>query len=156
MMGHGSEDSKRYSRQCIHDNVSKCSVELLQQINALIVNLDHRTVRKTQGTMKCRSDSKVVKINVHYPTDLSLLWDSTRCLIRVCLLWSISFGFTGWRQHDSLPKKVCRAFQRSRKGRTGYNIQQVCTYLECCKKIRKKAVRLLGWTEQMGLEITAR
>lgn len=156
MMGHGSEDPKRYSRQCIHDNVSKCSVELLEQINALIVKLGHRTVGKTQGTMKCRSDSKVVKTNVHYPTDLSLLWDSTRCLIRVCILWSIYFGFAGWRQHESLSKKVYRAFQRSRKGRSVYKIQQVQTYLGRCEKIHKKATRLLDWMEQMRLEITAR
>ncbi len=76
MMGHGREDPKQYSRQCIHDNVSKCSVERLTQINAWIVKLGHRTIGKTGGTMKCRSDSKVVTTNVHDPTDLSLLWDS--------------------------------------------------------------------------------
>lgn len=85
MMEHGIDDCKRYSRQCIHDNVSKCSVHLLEEINVLIVKLVHKTIGKTTGTLKCRSDSKVAKTNVHYPTDLSLLSDATRCLITVSL-----------------------------------------------------------------------
>ncbi|MCY4172050.1 MAG: hypothetical protein OXF08_10720 [Bacteroidetes bacterium] len=65
--------------------MSKCSVHLLEEINVLIVKLVHKTIGKTTGTLKCRSDSKVAKTNVHYPTDLSLLSDATRCLITVSL-----------------------------------------------------------------------
>lgn len=79
----------------------------------LIVKLGHRMVGKTQGTLKCRSDSKVVKTDVHYPTDLNLLWDSTRCLIRVCRLAStcecIPKGVSGVSASEERLEKVQEA-----------------------------------------------
>ena len=68
----------------------------------LIVKLGHKVIGKTGGTLKCRSDSKVAKTNVHYPTDLSLLWDATPCLIVLSLKWSSFFGLMGWRQNKNL------------------------------------------------------
>ena len=157
IMGHGADDFKRYSRQCIHDNVSKCSIQLLEEINVLIVKLGHKVVGQTGGTLKCRSDSKVVKTNVHYPTDLSLLWDATRCLIVLSLKWSRFFGFTGWRQNKNLLRKIYNAFQSARKGRKhAYRKGYVQAYLDRCDKIRLKAVRLLDLIEAKRLEIVAR
>ena len=77
--------------------------------------------------------------------------------MRVCVQWSVVFGFPGWRQYKSLSKKLYKAFQLSRKGRkSSYKDEQVRTYLARSAKICQKARCILGWLEQMSGEILAR
>ena len=45
------------------------------------LGISHQVIGKTGSALKCQSGSKVAKINVHFPTDLSQLWDTVRCLI---------------------------------------------------------------------------
>ena len=48
----------------------------------------------------------VVETNVHYPTDVSLLWDALRCLLRVLPAACLECGVTGWRQIDQIDRRV--------------------------------------------------
>ncbi len=47
-----------------------------------------------------RCDSFVVETNVHYPTDINLLFDAVRKMIHLAALISQGFGITLWRQYD--------------------------------------------------------
>ena len=140
MLGHGTEDPKRYTRQALHDNISELSPELLKRINELIVKVGHRIVGQSEDApLRCRGDSKVVKSNVHFPTDLGLLRDSARCALRQSHKWAKIFDLPGWREFKSLIHKMNKAYQRARKGRKkSYNQPAVENYLSRCRMIQEK------------------
>jgi hypothetical protein len=62
-----------------------------------------------------RADSFVVETDVHYPTDLNLLWDALRTLIRLVAGLCAELGIAGWRQSAyqlRQLKKLYRQVQR--------------------------------------------
>ena len=76
-------DNTRYDLQTLMCNVALLTPELLQSINQLVIAEGHSLVGKEPGdALRGRCDSFVVETDVHYPTDVWLLWDSMRCLIR--------------------------------------------------------------------------
>jgi len=68
--------------QSIIDNVSLLSDETVKEINKVIVVFGHDVFKKKEAeALRLKTDSFVVKSNVHFPTDYNLLWDSARkCL----------------------------------------------------------------------------
>ena len=83
-LGHGDFDDKtRYEYQTVVDNVSLLTPELLSAVGRLVVESGHKVAKKKPGEpLRGRCDSFVVETDVHYPTDVSLLWDAVRCLLR--------------------------------------------------------------------------
>ena len=77
MLGHGAFDDVHYHFQTLKDNVSLLTPELLDEINQLIVQAGHGLVKKKAGeALRGRCDSFVLETNVHFPTDINLLWDA--------------------------------------------------------------------------------
>ena len=83
-LGHGDfVDKTRYEYQTVVDNVSLLTPELLSAVGQLVVESGHKVARKKPGEpLRGRCDSFVVETDVHYPTDVSLLWDAMRCVLR--------------------------------------------------------------------------
>ncbi len=132
MMGHGDGDETTYNRQTIQDNVRALSSTLLDAANQLLVKLGHKKAGHKEGEkLVGRCDSKLVKTSVHYPTDVSLLWDTMRCLIRTCAASAKAFQLSGWRQHRYHSKKVYKAFSKVRTCSTGA-IAKVSRRTCCC------------------------
>lgn len=74
---------KEYKLQTLKDNVRLVDEELIKQINELVVGSGHELKKKEErlvGDIKLRlkTDSFAVESNIHFPTDLNLLWDSLR------------------------------------------------------------------------------
>ena len=65
--------------------------------------------------MKGRCDSFVVETDVHYPTDINLLWDALRTLIVGCGRVSRSHGFLGWGKWRYNLRQVKRLFRQVQK-----------------------------------------
>ena len=134
MLGHADDwvDGQRYEMQNIKDNFHHVSGELLREVNALVVSTGHKVARKKPGaTLAGRCDSFVVETNVHFPTDLNLLLDAMRCLIRETARACKRSGVPGWRQSAHLFRRLRRLFARvstSRKWRT--RPDEVKAYLE--------------------------
>ena len=85
LLGHGDAefDAVEYTRQRLVDNVQLLTPELIGEVIGLIVRTGHKVAGKKCGAaLRGRCDSRVVKTNVHFPTDVSLLWDAVRGLIR--------------------------------------------------------------------------
>ena len=83
------EDEKiEFNYQSIIDNVSLVDEALLKEINLLVVDAGHKLVKKKEDeALKLKTDSYALETNVHFPTDLNLLWDT----LRKCLApWSVS------------------------------------------------------------------
>ena len=100
ILGHGAFSDVRYHFQTLKDNVALLTPELLEQINQLIVQAGHVLVKKKDGeALRGRCDSFVVETDVHYPTDINLLFDAMRKVITLSAQLCEDCGFTEWRQH---------------------------------------------------------
>ncbi len=76
------EDAKAFGHQTLRDNVALLDDELRQQINARIAAAGRAVFAKKAGApgaaLELKVDSYVVETDVHFPTDLNLLWDAGR------------------------------------------------------------------------------
>jgi hypothetical protein len=100
MLGHSLFDTDaRYHLQTIKDNVQLLTPETLSEINKVVVDAGHVLVKKKdKNNLRGRCDSFVVETNVHFPTDINLLFDATRKVIELTTRLCDDFGVSGWRQ----------------------------------------------------------
>lgn len=120
MLGHGIEEAdKRYALQTLRDNVSLLTPEVLDRINQVVVRSGHTLVRKKKDEgLRGRCDSFVVETDVHYPTDINLLLDAVRKVIKPIGIVCSAVGITAWRQshHNFLTvKRLCRRVQNLKR-----------------------------------------
>jgi len=57
----------------------------------------------------------VVETDVHYPTDINLLFDATRKMIAVIMTLCAQLGLGGWRQGSHHIRKVKKLFRKAQK-----------------------------------------
>ena len=142
MLGHGDwmEQKYQYQLQTLIDNVSLLTPELLAQVSLLVVESGHKVAGKKPGApFGGRCDSFVVETDVHYPTDVNLLWDAMRCLIRDTARSAKRHNLAGWRQSHYLLNQVRRRFQRVNTAQRWRNKKRVTNYLKCCSKLIERA-----------------
>ncbi len=129
MLGHSDwDDTHEYSLQTIKDNLKLFTPEVLDQINQEVIKAGHTLVKKkpkdglTAKTkvsvcqdkhpisekLRGRCDSFVLKTNVHFPTDISLLFDAVRKSTIASARLAESYGLPGWRQF----KNTIRQFKK--------------------------------------------
>lgn len=101
----GIEKGFGYERQEVRyqniiDNVSLLDDQTVRELNQVIVEFGHEVFKKKEAAALClKTDSFVVKSNVHFPTDYNLLWDSTRkCLDLVGKFLEKYPEIPGWRK----------------------------------------------------------
>ena len=75
-------DAKVFARQTLRDNVALLDDALLQQINARVAAAGREVFAKKAGAplaaLAVKVDTYVLETDVHFPTDLNLLWDAAR------------------------------------------------------------------------------
>lgn len=112
-------NEKRYGRQTLIDNISFFTPEILIQINDAVVQCGYRFLN-SEGPIKCRVDSFVFETNVHFPTDITLVWDAVRSVVTRTSKLCHFYEFSGWREVASILKKIhksLREIQLIRKGK---------------------------------------
>ena len=62
-----------------------------------------------------RCDSFVVETDVHYPTDINLLFDAVRKMIQLAALISQIQGQTLWRQYEYNIRSFKKLFRRAQQ-----------------------------------------
>ena len=76
------EDAKVFGHQTLRDNVALLDDELLQAINARVAAAGREVFEKKGGAPRAalavKVDSYVLESDVHFPTDLNLLWAAGR------------------------------------------------------------------------------
>ncbi len=84
MLGSGAVfGGERFSYRTLARNVALLTPELLAAVNRLAVEAGHELAGYRPGEpLQARCDSFAVETDVQYPTDVNLLWDALRCLIR--------------------------------------------------------------------------
>ena len=97
------EEVKAFGHQTLRDNVALLDDELLQQINARIAAAGREVFAKKGGApltaLEIKVDTYVLETDVHFPTDLNLLWDAGRKCVDLIAKYRAQFGYAlpGWR-----------------------------------------------------------
>lgn len=117
MVGHGSfTDDYEYKLQTVKDNVTLLTPEILDEINILVVEAGHNIVKKKEGEqLRGRCDSFVVETNVHYPTDINLLFDAMRKVISLVATLCALCNCSGWRQSKHNIKTLKKLFRKAQQ-----------------------------------------
>jgi IS5 family transposase len=117
MLGHGSfGDDYEYKLQTLKDNVYLLTPEIVEKINQVVIQAGHSLVKKKEDEkLNGRCDSFVVETNVHYPTDINLLFDAMRKVISLIATLCTICRLTGWRQSNHNIKTVKRLFRKAQK-----------------------------------------
>ncbi len=97
-----------------------------------------RSQKNPGAPLRGRCDSFVVETDVHYPTDVSLLWDAMRCLIRETGRATAEHDVAGWRQWKHLMRSVRRLFHKVRSTRRA-RPERVEEYLARCRELVERA-----------------
>ncbi len=109
------EFDQTYALQTLKDNVALFTPEHIDQINQVVVNTGHKLLGYDSQPLKARCDSFVVETDVHYPTDINLLWDAIRKIISLIAIECSALGITEWRQNEHILRNIKRVFNRARK-----------------------------------------
>lgn len=116
MLGHPLFDRNTYPLQTLKDNLRLLTPEALDKINQAVVKAGHKAVgKKDQEPLKAKGDSFVVETNVHYPTDINLLFDAVRKMIMLIASLCSEFGISAWRQSHKNFLDIKRLYNYIRK-----------------------------------------
>ena len=153
-LGHGAfSQGDTYELQTIIDNVYLLTPELLSEIGRLVVESGHAVARKKPGEpLRGRCDSFVVETDVHYPTDVNLLWDAMRCLLRELGRAAKKHHIARWRQWRHLTQGVKKCFNKVRSTRRAKSRpDRVEAYIERCWHLVGRAEESCKELEHAGV-----
>ena len=129
MLGHGEFDRETYHFQTLKDNVALLTPELLDKINQVVVNGGHGVVKKkADEALRGRCDSFVVETDVHFPTDINLLYDAMRKVVTLTAQLCVRHGASDWRQHAYNVrhlKRLMRTAQNKNRSKAGSEEQEL-------------------------------
>ncbi|NOQ36420.1 MAG: ISNCY family transposase [Methylococcaceae bacterium] len=119
MLGFGYFDNDViYGLQTIKDNLKLFTPMIMERINVAVINAGYRLLNKDfNAAIFGRCDSFVLETHVHFPTDISLLYDAVRTLFSQCAKWNNNYPIPEWRQHRynlAQFKKLYRKIQKLR------------------------------------------
>lgn len=140
-----------YKLQTIKDNVQQLDEETIKKISAIIVEGSHGLIKKKEGadslSLHTKADSFVVESNIHFPTDLNLLYDCLRKLLEMIIYFQIALrGVVPVRfQCKKWLSQVRSAYRRASEihRKKGKNYQErleaaTRTYLEIGRKVTQR------------------
>ena len=106
------DQEKPFHYKTLSENVCHVDEELLQQINAVVVQAGRAVFKKKENgpaePIRAKADTYVLEANVHFPTDVNLLWDAQRKCADLLAPMAAAARLTGWRK--------CRDWRRRLKG----------------------------------------
>ena len=140
---HTDCDNQLYHYQTLVDNVSLLTPKLLGKVNQLVVESGHTVVGKMPGEpLRGRCGSFVVETNVHYPTDVNLLRDAMRYMLRSAGPLGSKHNVPNWRQWQHLQISLTDKFNKIRKTRRASR-KNIKAYLKLCAKLIDRVEALL-------------
>ena len=150
-LDHTDSDKKRYHYQTLVDNVSLLTADPGAAWEGQPVDRGERPYgrgKKPGEPLRGRCDSFVVETNVHYPTDVNLLLDAMRCMLRHAGPLGSKPKVPDWRQWMHLLETVTDKFNKIRKTRRARR-KDIKAYLKLCTK-------LVGRVKALLLELVAK
>ena len=117
MLGHGLFDSHEdYRLQTLKDNLTLFTPAIMARIDTEVIGAGYQLLDiDIHALIRGRCDSFVLKTDVHFPTDINLLYDAIRVLIRDCVHWSKDYALPGWRQHQYNLRQFKKHYRKIQK-----------------------------------------
>jgi len=102
------EEEKPFHYKTLSENVCHVDEELLWQINTIVVQAGRPLFKKNGGAepIRAKVDSYVMETNVHFPTDVNLLWDAQRKCLDLLVPLAQRHGVEGWRKAENWRRKL--------------------------------------------------
>ena len=114
------EFDQTYALQTLKDNITLFTLEVLDRINQVVVKAGHRWFgSKKDASLHGRCDSFVGETDVHYPTDINLLWDAMRRIIELIAAMCAQASVTQWRQSGHILKNIKKLFNKANGLKSG-------------------------------------
>lgn len=140
-----------YGLQTIKDNVKLLSEDLINEINSLVVKSGHTIIKKKEDEkLRISVDTYAFESNVHFPTDLNLLWDSIRKVVDVFSYLSKNYDLKGWRKKKYWLRELKGSFRLSsyvhKNGGKNKEMRLktvVSSYLELSKLLLNKTLKAI-------------
>jgi hypothetical protein len=110
--------AKVFAHQTLRDNVALLDEATLQEINALVAAAGRAVFKKKESApaepLQIKVDTYVLETDVHFPTDLNLLWDAGRKCVDLIERYRDQFGcdLPGWRKAKDWRRRL-KALERS-------------------------------------------
>jgi IS5 family transposase len=105
-------DAKVFARQTLRDNVALVDEALLREINARVAAAGREVFAKKGGApvaaLAVKVDTYVLETDVHFPTDLNLLWDASRKCVDLIEKYRDQLGYAlpGWRKAQDWRRRL--------------------------------------------------
>jgi hypothetical protein len=160
------QGAKTFHHQTLRDNVALLDDELLRQINARVAAAGREVFAKKAGApvaaLEIKVDTYVLETDVHFPTDLNLLFDAGRKCVDLIEKYRDQLGYElpGWRKAKDWRRRF-KALERM-TSKTVYGggankdqrVRQVVReYLEAGRQLSEKvAASLLSLCDTGALE----
>jgi IS5 family transposase len=166
MLGHAETDfDGQYGLQTIKDNLPLLSPKILDQINQVVVQAGHSVVTGKKGPELMGScDSFVVETDVHYPTDVNLLFDAIRKMISLIAIICSEIGIAEWRQsHHNIQKvkQLLRHIQKLKRStskdetkkaqRNQLIVDEHRNYVDVCRGFVSRVEQTICILRELGL-----
>ncbi len=136
-------DGSRYHYRTLVDNVGHLNPELPVRVSQLVGGSGHAVAAEKPGApLHGRCDSLLAGTDVHHPTDVSLLWDAMRCLIRTTGRAASDHGVPGWRRWRHLTRTLKGLFNGVRSTRRA-SPERVEGYPAACREPVQRAEKSL-------------
>ncbi|NIW00271.1 ISNCY family transposase [Candidatus Saccharibacteria bacterium] len=142
--GKNEDDKKVYPLQTLKDNIGLLDEETLDKINEIVVKCGH-SLKKKDEKLNVKIDTYVLETNVHFPTDINLLWDAGRkCIELIAHIIKDSKDACGWRKHRVWRKRLKAAYHKAAKRtvgagrRTTKGLQAATEYLSIAEDLSNK------------------
>jgi len=111
-------EAKVFAHQTLRDNVALLDEALLREINARVAAAGREVFKKKDPApaepLQIKVDTYVLETDVHFPTDLNLLWDAGRKCVDLIEKYRDQFGYAlpGWRKAKDWRRRL-KALERS-------------------------------------------
>jgi IS5 family transposase len=149
-----SPNEKPFHYKTLSENVCHVDEQLLQQINAIVAQAGRAVFKKKEDgaaePIFAKADTYVLETNVHFPTDLNLLWDAQRKCLDLAGRLARGQQLAGWRKTQDWRHKLkgqLRVLTQLSHGGGRNKEQRVRTaagrYLEASERLEAKVFGIL-------------
>ena len=153
-----SEYEKPFHYKTLSDNVCHVDEELLEQINGMVAQAGRGVFKKNGGAdpIQAKADTYVLETNVHFPTDLNLLWDSQRKCLELLAELCARHAIGGWRKAADWARRLKGQMRRCSKISHGGGRNKAQRLEEATKDYLKQSMQLERKVEHALGELSSR
>ncbi|MEO8325771.1 MAG: ISNCY family transposase [Nitrospirota bacterium] len=157
------EFGKGFHQKTLSEHVCHVDEALLAEINAIVVKAGRAVFKKKDDELlRAKSDTYVLETNVHFPTDLNLLWDACRKCLDVLPKLARPHALPGWRkaaiwQTQLKPLlRICGSIHHGGGAKKSERLERAVTaYLQKAYALEQKVFANLGELRTQPLSLVA-